>query len=226
LFIAAAAVAAFPLAASAQWSDNFDSHSLGSINGQGGWKGWDNSAGAAGNVSDAMALSGRQSQEISGPADSVHEYSGVNSGAWTYSAWQYIPGNFTGTTYFILTNTYNDGGPYDWSVEYQFNASTGVVLDDFRTENPVNMVRDRWVELRVEFDLTANTAATYYDGALLSTGTWTTGVNSVLNLGCVDLFANSASSVFYDDMSLVAVPAPASAGLLGLGGLLMARRRR
>jgi hypothetical protein len=223
-FVALAALGAIPLAASAQWSDNFDGYLPGSINGQGGWKGWDNVALGAGNVVTAPTRSSPHSQQVGGAADSVRQYSGVNSGAWTYTAWQYIPGNFSGTTYFILTNTYADGGPYDWSVELQFDGGTGLILDDFRTENPVSFLRDQWAEIRIDFDLTADTQSTYYNGALLSTGTWTTAGTSALNLACVDLFANGSSSVYYDDMSLV--PVPGSAGLLCLAGLLATRRRR
>lgn len=206
------------------WSDNFDSYATGSqMHGQGGWTGWDNSAAAGALTSARQALSVPNSVDIAGGSDLVHQYSGANSGVWTYTANMFIPGNFTGTTYFIITNTYNHGGPYDWSVELQFRASNPAILDDFRTENPVNYVRDAWAEIRVVADLTNDICDTYYNGALLSTGTWTTGAGSALNIGAVDLFANGASSVYYDDLSLI--PEPASLSLLGLGALALLRRR-
>jgi predicted metalloprotease with PDZ domain len=36
----------------------------------------------------------------------------------------------TGDAYFILLNKYANGGPYDWSVEMQLNATTGLFIDD------------------------------------------------------------------------------------------------
>jgi MYXO-CTERM domain-containing protein len=223
----AAAILAAPAIASAQWSDNFDSYATGSqLHGQGGWHGWDNDPAAGALTSNAQALSAPNSVAITGASDLVHEYTGTSSGQWSYEARQYIPSGFTGTTYFILLNTYANGGPYNWSIETQFNGATGVILDDFRTENPVSIVRDQWVPLRVDFDLTANTVSTFYNNVLLSTGTWTTGTGSALNLAAVDLFANNTGPVYYDNIVLRQVPAPAGLAVLGLGGLVAARRRR
>jgi hypothetical protein len=151
----------------------------------------------------------------------------VTSGQWRYTAWQFIPQGFTGLTNFILNNRYNDGGPYSWAVQLGFNAATGLVTDDNgRTEIPLNYVTGQWAEIRVDFDLDANTISEYYNGTLLASGVWATGTSPILELGAVDLFANTGSVVYYDDMSLVQIPAPASFALLGLGGLIAGRRRR
>lgn len=220
-----AALLAMSTVVSAQpWFENFDSYATGSqMHGQGGWSGWDNVPGAGALTSSAQALSAPNSVDINGPSDLVHQYSGANSGVWTYTAHMFIPDNFTGTTYFILTNTYNHGGPYDWSVQLQFPSATPLILDDLRTEGAVSYVRNQWAEIRVVADLTNDVCDTYYNGTLLSTGTWTTGSASALNIGGVDLFANGSSSVYYDDLSLV--PEPASLSLLALGGLALLRRR-
>ena len=93
------------------WSDNFDSYATGSqLHGQGGWKGWDNNPAAGALTSSAQARSAPNSAAIVGASDLVHEYSGYTSGQWVYTAWQYVPTNFTGQSYFILLNTYNDAG--------------------------------------------------------------------------------------------------------------------
>lgn len=216
--------------AQAQWSDNFDSYSTGSIGGQGGWKGWDGAPTAPGEVSARFARSSPNSQVINGVADSVREYSGATSGQWTYTTYQYIPGSFTGSTYFILMNTYADGAVHDashWSVELQFIGDSGLIVDDLRTGGgPTPFIRDAWAEIRVDIDLTANTISQFYNGSLISSGTWTNGAGSALNIAAVDLYAGTGNSVYYDDMSLRAVPGPATLALPAMAGLLAKRRRR
>jgi hypothetical protein len=166
-----------PAMAMANWTDNFDSYALGTINGQGGWKGWDGAAGAAGIVTNFMSLSTPQSQQINGPADSVQEYSGYTTGTWTYTAWQYIPASYTGQSYFLLLNTYNDGGPYNWSLQVQFDSTTNTVISEFDALS-LPIIRERWVQLRDEIDLTLNTQSFYYDNQLLVTKSWTEGLRS------------------------------------------------
>ena len=213
-----------PAAALAQWSDNFDSYPTGTLlNGVGGWGGWDGSAAAAGTASNAQALSAPNSIAIGASADAVHSYD-ATEGAWTYTAHQYIPTAFTGTTYFILLNTYNDGGPYDWSVQLNFNGTTGLISDDNHPGSQVSFVRGQWAEIRFEIDLDADTVNGFYNNQLVSSGSWTSSASSATSIGAVDLFGNGAGTVYYDNMSLV--PSPAAAALLGLGGLFAGRRRR
>ena len=61
------------------------------------------------------------------------------------------------------------------------------------------------VELRVEINLTADWQEFYYDGQLLFEGSWSEGMSGggITTIGAVDLFANGATSVYYDDLSLV-----------------------
>ncbi len=221
------AFAALSANAFAVWSDNFDSYATGSqLIGQGGWEGWGNDPGAGALTSNAQALSAPNAAAIGGGSDLVHQFSGVNSGAWTFSTGIYMPSGRAGTTYFILMNTYSPSGPWlngHWSIELSMSA-TGAVLDDFRPETPRSLVLDAWNVIRVDIDLTANTQSTYINGALLSAGTWTTDGDSALNLANVDLFANGTSNVYYDNMSLV--PEPGSLAALTLGAIALLRRRR
>ena len=220
-----AAVAVLTLASGAamgQWNDNFDGYALGSgLHGQGGWHGWDGDIAWDAYVTDDQALSSPQSVNVSADADIVHEYD-ATSGQWTYTAWQYIPTGFSGISYFILLNTYNDGGPYNWSIQLPFDSATGLVTDDYAGGPGLAILFDQWAEIRVEIDLDNNFREVYYNGDLLASFTWTTDVDSVLELAAVDLFANGASPVYYDDMSLV--PAPAGVFVLLLAGAV--RRRR
>ena len=108
------------------WEDNFDSYDVGSsMHGQGGWKGWDNNPNAAGYVSDVQSNSSPHSVEIAWfggtAADLIYEFTGVSSGEWTFTAYQYIPSNFSGNTNFLLLNSYTDGGPYHWSNAVSFS---------------------------------------------------------------------------------------------------------
>lgn len=221
----ACALAACGLASAQIWSDNFDSYAAGSnLHGQGGWLGWYGDPGAGALVSNAQSLSAPNSAAIGAGSDLVHEYTGANSGVWTYTANLYMPSGRTGITYFIMLNTYsNDGDPNneDWSIQLPMTAA-GVVTDDMRTETPRTLNLNAWNEIRVVADLTANSVNTYINNQLLSTGTWTTSGSSALNIAAVDLFANNSSNVFYDNLSLV--PEPVSGMLLALGLALIRRR--
>src|SRR5688500_12582390 len=112
--------------ASAQspWSDNFNTYPLGSvINGQGGWKQWDSAPNTTSKIYDnttGFARSGRSVgiDSVGGQtSDLVHEYTGVNSGQHTFAGYTYCPTGNIDKWYFLLLNTYQDFGPYDWSVQ-------------------------------------------------------------------------------------------------------------
>jgi hypothetical protein len=142
---------------------------------------------------------------IEGDSDLTHSYSGYTSGKWTYTAWQYIPTDFNGTSYFILLNTYTNGGPdTNWSVQVNFNSTTGLVTNDGPAGGTLDMIKGQWVEIRDEINLDSDTQSFYYGDNLLFTGSWTEGMSGggALNIGAVDLYANGASPVYYDDISL------------------------
>ena len=210
------------VASASVFMEDFDSYATGSaMHGQGGWKGWDNSAGAGAPVSSAYAYSGSNSVEIIGSSDLVHEFDQAG-GQWEFSAMQYIPDGTHGSTYFILLNTYNDGGPYDWSVQIPFNMDTGVITSDMGGGATANILYGQWVELKFAIDLDNNTVDEYYNGVLLSSHQWDDNVHGTLQ--AIDLYGNGASSIYYDNISVV--PEPATVSLLCLGGLAIIGRRR
>ncbi len=189
------------------WSDNFDAYATGSqLHGQGGWKGWFNDPAGGALTSSAQARSAPNSAAILGASDLVHEYSGATSGQWVYTAWQYVPSDYTGQSYFILLNSYDDAGAsLNWSVQVQFDAATNTVLNDGGVSGgSLPLVRGQWVQLRLEIDLDTDTGAFYYGNQLLYSGTWSGQVSGggAVNIAAVDLFANGASVIYYDDMSL------------------------
>ena len=190
----------------ADWSENFDEYPTGfQLHGQGGWSGWGGDPNAGALTSDVQAYSTPNSVDILGASDLVHSYSGYTSGVWTYTAWQYIPTDFDGTTYFILLNTYTNGGAdTNWSTQVNFNSATGLVTNDGSAGGTLPMITGQWVEIRDEINLDSDTQSFYYGGDLLFSGSWSDGMSGggAVNIAAVDLFANSASSVFYDDISI------------------------
>lgn len=214
---------AFTPFAFTQWFDNFDTYANGtSLHGVGGWEGWENDPSFTAFVTNSMARSGPNSVDISGAADLVQTFTGYNTGMWTMSAYQYIPGNFTGETYFIMLNTYG-AGVHNWSTQLSFDNATNVVQSD--TGGPtLPLIRDQWVEVRIDLDFNADTQTIYYGGTLLETKSWSNGLPpaGAVNLAAIDLFANNATPVYYDDISLIPEPA---AGLLLVLGLALIRRR-
>ncbi|HSM51803.1 MAG TPA: hypothetical protein VLA75_10400, partial [Thermoanaerobaculia bacterium] len=194
------------------WSDNFDSYATGSqLHGQGGWKGWFNDPAGGALTSAAQARSAPNSAAILGASDLVHEYAGATSGQWLYTAWQYVPTDFTGESYFIILNSYDDAGSsLNWSVQVKVNGTSNLVENDGGVSGgSLALVRGQWVELRVEIDLDADTGDFYYNNQLLYSGTWSGQVSGggAVNIAAVDLYANGASVIYYDDMSL-AQPGP------------------
>jgi hypothetical protein len=187
------------------WFEDWDSYPTGqNMHGVGGWKGWGNDPAATAFTTDAQARSAPNSIDILGATDLVHEYA-IDSGPWRYTAWQYIPGGFTGESYFILLNQYDDAGAnLNWST--QVNFGNGMVTPEgLCGGTSVPLVLDEWVEIRVEIDLDADTQEFYYDDQLVWECSWSEGVSGggITSIGAVDLFANGASSVYYDDLSLI-----------------------
>jgi hypothetical protein len=216
LFGSLAALALLPASALADWEENFDSYQNGSsMHGQGGWKGWDDDPAYTAYVTDVQARSDPHSVDVVGDTDLVHEYSGYTSGQWTYTAWQYIPSEFEGTTYFILLSDYEDGAGQDnqWAVQISFDSTDQVIWSEYDYDpndpnEPITLplITDRWVELRTEIDLDTDWFDFYYDGELLIGKAWTATPNNddggFLVIDGVDLYANAATSAYYDDMSL------------------------
>ncbi|HUU95957.1 MAG TPA: hypothetical protein VM487_09455 [Phycisphaerae bacterium] len=200
------------------WRESFDAYENGSgMHGQNDWQGWDNDPAFDAFVTDAQAHSAPHSADIAQASDLVHQYDGYTSGQWRFTAWQYIPADFTCDndtpfepgTYFLLLNTYNDGGPYNWSVQFVFDSNDGMLkvsYGDGHSTIDLPYVTDQWVKIHAEIDLDNDLTRVYYDGELIAEYSWTGGIygegDGALDIGAVDLFANGSSSVYYDDLSL------------------------
>ncbi len=184
-----------------EFAEGFETYAAGiSVHGQGGWKGWDNVAAAGAPVSNRTAHGGRNSIEILGSSDLVHEFR-LTGGKWVVTAYQYIPTGAKGTTYFILLNTYTDGGPYDWSVQTEYDMTAGTVTPAAgATGSQARILYDQWVQIRLVIDLTANTFEESYNGTKIAAGPWDSNAHGTLQ--AIDLFGDGASSVYYDDLTI------------------------
>jgi subtilisin family serine protease len=186
------------------WNDDFDAYATGqNMHGVGGWKGWDNNPAFTAFTSSAQARSAPNALAIEGDNDPVREYDFATGGQWIYRTWQYIPGDMTGTTYFILLNTYADSGTKNWSVQVQFNVAAGVSNDGVSGGN-LPLITNQWVEIRVEVDLDADTQTFFYNNQVLYSGSWTGQVSGggQGTIGALSLYANNASVIYYDDLEL------------------------
>ena len=182
------------------WSDGFESYAVGSnVNGQGGWVSWSGGNADGAIVTDTLAYSGTNSLDVVGPSDITRPYSGYDTGWWIYSIQSYIPSDFDGQSYFILMS----GNQSGWAVQVNFDAASGLLVNDGASGGNMSYLTDQWVEISVEIDLVNDVVDFYYGGNLLYSGTWTAEHSgATLNIGMVDLYANGASSVFYDDAAL------------------------
>lgn len=221
----AMALCAAPLAVNgATFFEDFEAYTPGSdLHGQGGWKGWDNNSGAGALASNAYAFSGTTSVAIAGGSDLVHEFTGVTSGQWTFSTMMYIPTAATGETWLILLNTYNDGGPQNWSLQTTFNLATDTLASQYIEGATLPVVRNAWVPFRAEIDLDANTVSEYYNNQLLGSHAWM--ADGALAVQAVDLYANNAGAVYYDNVSLIPESSSIALAAAGAMGLFLRRRR-
>ncbi len=184
-----------------EFADGFETYSAGlGIHGQGGWKGWDNVSSVDGLASNLYAHTDRQSVEIRGSTDLVHEFD-LAGGKWVLTAWQYIPSGSSGVTYFILMNTYSDNGPYDWSIQTQYDMTAGTIVPySGALGEPARIIVDQWVQIKVVIDLDANTFEEYYNDVQIAAGVWDNDAHGTLQ--AIDLYGNGASPVYYDDIRI------------------------
>jgi len=190
------------VASASYFMEDFESYASGSaLHGKGGWKGWNNTPGAGAPVSNAYAYSGSNSVEIVPAADLVHEFD-LTGGMWILTAMQYIPSGTSGTSWFILLNTYSDNGTQDWSVQTQFDLGTGAITTQYDASASATIVYDQWVEVKCIIDLDNNTVDEYYNGVFFSTHSWDNDQHDTLQV--IDLYGNNASSIYYDDIKIEA----------------------
>jgi len=218
--------------ANAQFTDNFDSYSPGTLCPQGGWEEWVGSVDVCGLVSADFAFSGTQSLKIVGNVggsaglgdDTVQRLPDLSGGVWEFSAQTFVPVDAVGAAYVLLLNTYDSppGAPiaeYRWSVQIRLDAGTNLVTAEAGLNESVPLIRGEWVQVRVVIDLDADLVDIFYNGAeFASDRSWINGVSAggQPRIQAIDIYGNEPSNAgtsgtYFDDVSLVRQGGPACA---------------
>lgn len=182
------------------WSENFDAYPVGPLVPLGDWQYWDCVTNTDARVTDAIALSAPNSAEITPSTDVVQAFTGVTSGQWVISAYNFVPAGSSGEQYFILLNLWDCAGNWDWSLDILFDATAGLVSTVEGTGTTA-LVYGEWVEVRVEMDFDAGSQSIYYNGGLLDTIAW-----AGTGLAALDLFSNGGTSIYWDNLELQGPP--------------------
>jgi hypothetical protein len=108
-----------------------------------------------------------------------------------------------------------------------FDWNGDVVVDDRTTGTDWTPMT--WMTLTMDLDLKADTVVVYLDGSPVSSGALlgdpSLGIDNIILFG--DNFIESkAASLYYDNLSITAIPEPATCALLGFGMIGLAIRRR
>jgi hypothetical protein len=198
-------------------NDNYDDLStVAPASSQSSWEPWDNNPVFDAYATTAAARSVPNSLRIAGTDQMVHNLGAVTSGSYTITAWQYIPTGFTSNatdslagSYFNLLSVYEHGGPHHWAVRMQFDSNDGMLKvfngPGLGTNNTPYLL-DTWVEIRCEVDVGADWVQVFYQGTMMAEYSWAAGIlgdGGAQELGAMSFEANGASSVYYDDVTLV-----------------------
>ena len=197
-----------PGAAQAQgWSDDFEAYSAGDAIGpqSPNWTAWDDAAAAEGFVSDAQSNSGDQSLELPTGSDLVALLSGVDDGAWSIAIQYYVPDtSVLGESWLGIFDTYSNGGAKSQGYGLTFNLVTGQATDGGGVV--FDIVRNAWVELKFDIDLTTNTMDVSYDGVVVKSQR--SPVHARTQIQGLDFWSNNADPVFIDDVVITQLPDP------------------
>ena len=203
LCLAAAAMLASP-ALCAEFLEDFEAYEAGSpIAEQSAWTTWDANPLADTIVTDEEAYSGEKSLLLTGSCDIVRIFRTVSYGMCTVKAQVFVSSEQAGVTYFLLLNTYNHNGPYNWSVQLGMDPAKGTITSELSGQQTLPLVTDDWVEIVVELDLDNNLHSIYYDGQPLAVGaTWTTDGKHALE--AIDLYSadNPGNKTYIDDVEV------------------------
>ncbi|MEX2219847.1 MAG: hypothetical protein WD749_13935 [Phycisphaerales bacterium] len=189
-------------------TENFDSYPVGvfpcvgaACAGPNGWSIW-YLGGTPGAIVSGNAHSGANAFQITAGSDVV-QTGNVTSGEWTLRAYTFVPAAATGTGYFIVMHAYNGvpAAPDRWAIQIQFNATTNSVVNFNNSAVLAPLIRDQWVELRAEVNLTSNTYDVFYGGNQVITGL-TYATAGTPGIACLDLYGETTTGMLFDTVSV------------------------
>jgi hypothetical protein len=199
------------------WRDDLDSYPANSsIVGQGGWV--EDMVGHGANLTSAQSWGPGQSLAIERRARISRRFWGCDSGLWDLRFRHYVPGDLDSSQTLILYSRYEPITEY--AVLIMFDPHTNHML--FRggglTQLWRPLVRDRWVQIQVMIDLTADWVQVHYDGRLIDDPAladhptlgggyrWSGGTSgsgsAPLNLAALSMDGSTYVPTYYDDFSL------------------------
>jgi len=194
------------------WTETFETYTLGDdIHTRGGWETWCE-GGESAYIVDTSPLGGSSALQLSFDgstqygSDVVKPFA-IDSGRWSLSMQIYVPTGAGGRGYVLLLNQYclprNN-----WSMQVEFNELTGVVESQFDGAM-LPLIRDRWVEFRVEIDLENDLFSVYYDGQPLAENlVWTMNASGffgnpgITEFAALDLFSLDITEMYIDNLLL------------------------
>jgi len=189
---------AAPVAPAQVIDENFDSLDVGTnVHDVEGWEGWYGDRSAGGYVTADQAYSGNHSMESMVPFDLVPNWDRITAGTWILTTMQYVPSTATsGSAWYGVLSGYEEF-PLQWITEVVSDFVEGDVRITGGDTVRLPLVRDAWVEIKVELDFDSNVSNFYYNGELL-------GTRGAVGLEGIDLWANTESNaaIYYDDFWL------------------------
>ncbi len=196
------------------WSDRFDTYTAGAgMNIRGGWEAWCQGGDDA-TVVGAPFFSPPNALRIAFPAgpgpfgsDIVKPFA-IDSGRWGLTMRTFVPSGAGGKGYVIMLNQYCSPES-NWSLQVMFDEPAGTVRSDL-DGHTLPLIKDQWVEFRVEIDLENDRFTEYYGGEVLAEDlVWTMNVSGQLgtpgitSIAALDLFSEGIAEMYFDDISLL-----------------------
>jgi hypothetical protein len=209
-----------PLGSYAQYTDNFESYSVGSymaVNNPANWTTWSNLPGSGedGQVSSDFASSGTKSvlvDLVPSATDLILKLGNKTSGVWEVNFDYFVQTGYSG--YYNIQHFETPG--VQWAFEIYFHTNgTGALYAGSTTAITFSYPKNTWFPVVNHVDLDNDLISLYVNGVLIYswpfhyTSYGTTGVNQ---LGGVDFFAGGEGTdtpkAYFDDLEFVAVTPP------------------
>lgn len=228
--------AVLPFAAFGQvvWTDNFDSMSLGSLNGQGGWSESGSATNIVGTVGIVSPFSGTRmatQQPTTGSAAGIHLPTG-----WSGRTVGNDILSMSGAIY-VTAGTQNLGSAIIQVIGIGGSGATrmgfaGIANNSFIYGTGSNLftgpaaTMNTWHVMRLDVDTVNFSTKMYADNVLIGSDTYDpTAVLNNWGFQSTALFGPVSNPVFFDSMQVAAVPEPVSMAGLAVAGLALIRRR-